>query len=325
MPIITKDMVHPELRKKVRLKKTGKEKYSLVKTKIMKKLCRFLRGKHNKKMMYKQEYIERPDGSKLRICVYTPLEHKENVPGLLWMHGGGYAIGVPEQDDLYILNFVEASGCVVVSPDYTLSLDKPYPAALEDCYATLLWLRDNGETYGMRSDQIFVGGNSAGGGLAAAVSLYARDKGEVAIAFQIPLYPMLDDRPTNSSTDNNDPVWSSVSNVASWKLYLGDLYGSDEIPIYAAPSRAENLSGLPPALSYVGNLDPFHDENVTFFEKLKTHGVHVDFKVFDGCFHAFDQLHRDTEISKEAIYFLMEKYMFAVSNFFAPQKDGDQE
>jgi len=319
MPRITEDMIHPELRGRVRLKK-GAEKYSLTKTKIMKMMCRLLRGKHNKSMRYTQEYILRPDGTKLRICVYTPLEQKENVPGLLWIHGGGYAIGIPEQDDAYITDFVEASGCVVVSPDYTLSLDKPYPAAFDDCYAALLWLRDNGEKYGMRSDQIFVGGNSAGGGLAAATTLHARDKEEVAVAFQMLLYPMIDDRPTSSSIDNHDPVWSSVANAESWKLYLGKLYGSDDIPTYAAPAREENLSGLPPTFGYVGNLDPFLDENVDFFDTLKKHGVHVDFKVYGGCFHAFDQLHRDTEVSKDAIGFLMETFKFAVENHYASQK-----
>jgi len=316
MPRITEDMIHPELRGRVRLK-NGIEKYSLTKTKIMKMLCKLLRGKHSKDMSYSQEYIMRPDGTKLRICVYTPLERKENVSGLLWIHGGGYAIGMPEQDDAYILDFVKASSCVVVSPDYTLSLDKPYPAAFDDCYATLLWLRDNGEKYGMRSDQIFVGGNSAGGGLAAATTLCARDKKEVAVAFQMLLYPMLDDRPTDSSTDNNDPVWSSVANVESWKLYLRKLYGGDSVPVYAAPAREENLSGLPPTFGYVGSLDPFKDESAAYFDSLKKCGVHVDFKVYEGCFHAFDQLHRDTNISKDAIAFFMEKFKFAVENHFA--------
>lgn len=320
MPKITEEMIRPELRKRARLLKKGTGKYSLLKTKLMKKLCRLLRGKHNKKMRYKQVFLTRPDGSKLRICVYTPLERKENVPGLLWMHGGGYAIGIPEQDDSYIFDFIEANGCIVVSPDYTLSLDKPYPAALDDCYTALLWLRDNGESYGMRPDQIFVGGNSAGGGLAAAISLYARDRGEVSIAFQMPLYPMLDDRPTGSSTDNNDPVWSSAANVASWKLYLGDLYDNPDVPIYAAPARAEDLSGLPPVCSFVGDIEPFYDENIEFFNRMKTRGVHVDFKVFNGCYHAFDQMCRESDVSKEAKNFLLDRFLFAADNYYSPQK-----
>jgi acetyl esterase/lipase len=315
MPKITDAMIHPELRRKA---KRNPKKFSLLRTKVMKSLCGSLRGRHSKNMTYEQKYITRSDGSKLRLCVYSPLERKENVPGLLWLHGGGYSIGVPEQDDAYILRFVEASGCVVVSPDYTLSLDSPYPAALEDCYAALLWLRDNGVAYGMRHDQIFVGGNSAGGGLAAAVSLYARDKKEVAIAFQMLLYPMLDDRPTASSTDNDAPVWDSVSNKAAWKLYLGDFYGGD-VPIYAAPARATDYSELPPTFSFVGDIEPFHEETVAFVENLRNSGVPVDFKVYEGCFHAFDQMCPKTEIAKQATAFLMKSFNYAVSNYFVPK------
>jgi len=270
-------------------------------------------------MKYKQEYLIRPDSSKLRICIYTPLERKENVPGLLWIHSGGYAIGAPEQDDDDILRFVTASGCIVVSPDYTLSLDKPYPAALDDCYLALLWLHDNGVDYGMRQDQIFVGGTSAGGGLAAAISMLARDKGEVNIAFQMPIYPMLDNRPTESSTDNDAPVWNSSKNDASWQLYLGDLCTSAEIPYYAVPARAEDYSGLPPACAFVGSIEPFFDETVVYIRNLEKSGILIHFKVFDGCFHAFDRMCPDTEITKEAVSFLMDTFNYAINNYFAPQ------
>ena len=318
MPKISSDMIHPELRKKARSINTS-QTFSLRRMKLMKLACRMLRGYHSHKMRYAQRSIARHDGTKLRICVYTPLKKKENVPGLLWIHGGGYAFGIPEQDDIYIRRFVEASGAVVVSPDYTLSTDKPWPAALEDCYAALLWLRDNGEAYGMRQDQIFIGGNSAGGGLTAAVSLYARDKGEPALAFQMPLYPMIDDRPTPSSTDNYAPVWNSALNNGAWQLYLGDYCGSAEVPIYAAPGRAGDYSGFPPVCTFVGSIDPFFDETVTFIEKLKQNNIPVHFKTFDGCFHAFDQMCLGANIAKQAISFLMESYMFAVNNYFSPQ------
>ena len=321
MPRITEEMIHPELRKKSRALRKRPQSFSLLKTKVMKMLCRFLKGKHSKEMQYTQEYIARPDGSRLRICVYTPLEPKENVPGLLWIHGGGYSIGIPEQDDAFILRFVKASGCVVVSPDYTLSLDKPYPAALDDCYAALLWLRDNGAKYGMRQNQIFVGGNSAGGGLSAALTLLARDKGEVPIAFQIPLYPMMDDRPTESSTDNDAPLWFSAVNDGSWKLYLGEHYRSESAPIYAAAARASDYTNLPPTCSFVGSIEPFADEAKTYIENLKACEIPTHFKVFDGCFHAFDQICPETEISKEAVAFLMESFDYAVTNYFAPNKE----
>jgi len=318
MPKITEGMIHPELRKKARNLRKAPQHFSLRKTKLMKKMCRFLKGKHSKEIQYKQHYITRPDGSQLRICVYAPHEPKENVPGLLWIHGGGYSIGIPEQDDAFILRFVKASGCMVVSPDYTLSLDKPYPAALDDCYDAPLWLRDNGAKYGMQQNQIFVGGNSAGGGLAAALTLLARDKGDVPIAFQIPLYPMLDDRPTDSSTDNDAPLWYSEVNDASWQLYLGEHYRSEMAPIYTAAARAEDYANLPPTCSFVGSIEPFADETITYIKNLEASGVPTHFKVFDGCFHAFDQICPDTEISKEAVEFLMESFNYAVENYFSP-------
>lgn len=323
MPNIAEELIHPELRKKARSLYRGSQRFSPFKTKMMKMLCGLLRGRHDKRMNYKQIHIPRGDGTELRLCVYTPPEQKENVPGLLWIHGGGYSIGIPEQDDAFILRFVQASGCTVVSPDYTLSLDKPYPAALDDCYSALLWLRDNGADYGVNPGQIFVGGNSAGGGLAAAVTLLARDKGDVNIAFQMPIYPMMDDRPTKSSTDNNAPLWNSKVNDASWKLYMGEYYRSETAPIYAAPSRAEDYSGLPPACSYIGSLEPFLDETVDYMENLKKCGISVHFKVYDGCFHAFDQMCPEADISKTAVDFLMTSFSYAVKNYFAPQKKGE--
>lgn len=142
------------------------------------------------KIKCEQIKIPRADGSELRLCVYSPRKREGEMPGLLWIHGGGYAMGIPEQDHGFVRSFVGATGCVMVVPDYKKSLYAPFPAALEDCYLALLWLKENGKKYGMRRDKIFVGGNSAGGGMTAALTLYARDKGEVNIAFQMPLYPI---------------------------------------------------------------------------------------------------------------------------------------
>lgn len=269
---------------------------------------------------YEQKFIRRDDGTYLRVCVYTPEVIKEDVPGLLWIHGGGYAMGIPEQDYWFIREFVQASGCVVVAPDYTNSTTAPYPAALNDCYLALRWLKNNGESYGMRSDQIFVGGDSAGGGLCAAVSLLARDRGDVNIAFQMPLYPMIDDRMiTASSQNNNAPIWNSKSNEAGWKLYLGDSYGTDKVSKYAAPARETDYSGLPPTLTYVGDIEPFTDETVNYVENLKKAGVEVKFKIFEGCFHGFDLFAYSTP-AKQAREFLIDGFMYAVENYTAEQK-----
>lgn len=271
------------------------------------------------KVNFEEKYITREDGTALRICVYSPKEKQENVPGVLWIHGGGYAIGIPEQDFSFIQDFVLASGCVVVAPDYTNSPDAPYPAALNDCYDALLWLKENGEQYGMRSDQIFVGGDSAGGGLCAATTLLARDKGDVNIAFQMPLYPMLDDRMITASSQNNDaPIWNTKSNELGWKLYLGEDYQTDNVSKYAAPARETDYSNLPPTLTYVGDIEPFTDETVAYVENLKNAGVDVQFRIFEGCFHGFD-LFSFTTPAKEAKQFLLDGFMYAVRNYTAAQ------
>lgn len=268
---------------------------------------------------FEEKYITREDGSKLRICVYSPEEKKENVPGLLWIHGGGYGLGTPEQDFAFIQSFVDASGCVIVAPDYTNSTKAPYPAAFNDCYDALLWLKKNGSDYGMRDDQIFVGGNSAGGGLCAAVSLKARDTGDVNIAFQMPLYPMIDDRMITESMQNNDaPIWNTKSNKIGWELYLGDDYQTDNVSKYAAPARETDYTNLPPTLTYVGTVDPFLDETTQYVDNLTAAGVEVKFTTFEGCFHGFDLLSYSTP-AKEAKQFLIDGFMYAVENYTAEQ------
>ncbi|MBO5460934.1 MAG: alpha/beta hydrolase [Ruminococcus sp.] len=263
--------------------------------------------------------VPRGDGTFLRLLVCMPYHLNGEVPGLLWIHGGGYALGLPEQDVHFVKRFMEAADCVVVLPDYTKSVEKPYPAALEDCYLALKWMRVHAKEYGIRRDQLFVGGDSAGGGLTAALTLYARDKGEVSIAFQMPLYPMIDDRPTSTSKDNDAPVWNTASNIGGWQLYLGELYGTKDVPIYAAPARAKDLSGLPPACSYIGTLEPFYAEAVTYMLRLKEAGVPVHFKRFHGCFHGFDIVSQRSTPVKEASRFSAEAFQYAVKNYFAKQ------
>lgn len=281
-----------------------------------------MKGKGIKGIRYEQLFIPRETGGSLRLCVYRPLEQKEAKPGVLWMHGGGYALGIPEQDAGFIGNFVNQYGCTVVAPDYTLSVEKPYPAALMDCYSALLWMRDHAKEYFIRDDQLFVGGDSAGGGLTAALTIYARDMGEAAIAYQMPLYPMLDDRMTTESSRNNDaPVWNTKSNVNGWKLYLGEMYGRNDVPAYAAPARLNDYHGLPPAFTFVGSIEPFRDETVAYMEQLKAAGVSAEYKVFDGCYHAFDLLASKSTPAKEARAMLMRSFGYAIMHHYAEQPD----
>lgn len=266
-------------------------------------------------------YIDRPDGTGLRVLVCRAKGGtRPNATGLLWIHGGGYAIGAPEQDFFFTDALAKDGNCVAVMPAYTLSTKAPYPAALEDCYRALLWMKEHAEDLGIDPNQLFVGGDSAGGGLTAAVCLYARDRGEVKIAFQMPLYPMLDDRMITPSSQNNDaPVWNTQSNTAAWQLYLKGI-DPEDVPIYAAPARAEDLHGLPPACTYVGTIEPFYDETKAYVQKLREHGGNVRFREFEGCFHAFDMMGAAAGIGKEARAFLLENFRYAQQSCFAENR-----
>lgn len=285
-----------------------------------KKMLSRYKGKNIKGLSCDEKWIPRSnDGSELRIRIYRPLEPKANIPGVLWLHGGGYAMGTPEMSAETYKRLIARSECVIIAPDYRLSIEAPYPAALEDCYDALLWMKENAGELGIRDDQLMVGGESAGGGLTAALTLYARDKGAVNIAFQMPLYPMIDDRMINaSSIDNVSPIWDSNTNKWAWKLYLGDLE-SENVPAYAAPARATNFTNLPPAVTFVGELEPFRDETIQFVEKLRLAGVPVGFEMFAGCYHGFDVVYPRAEVSKRATSFFLKSFEFAVGHYFAKQ------
>ena len=309
-------MIDKELRAAGRVIKILNNTFTETRLRLFSKLKFKMRIK-DASIQYSEEWIERNDGTKLRICIFMPAYAKETGPGILWFHGGGYAIGSPERAKGVAKKFMEVSDCVLFSPEYRLSVDAPYPAALEDAYTALSWMKENAERFGIRSNQLMVGGDSAGGGLTAALSLYARDKGEVKIAFQMPLYPMLDDRMTSeSAAENNAPVWNSKSNYNAWKLYLGDLFESQDVPSYAAPSRATDYHNLPPTVTFVGELEPFRDETIQYVENLRRAGVPVEFEVYKGCYHAFEQICPSAEVSKKAMTFILGAYEHAVNHYF---------
>jgi acetyl esterase/lipase len=317
---IENNMIDKELRTTGRMIKIVNNTFTEGKLRLLGKLRIKMRVKDNT-IQFVEEWILREDGSKLRICIFKPLEPKENVPGILWLHGGGYALGAPEQALGMAKRFIKASDCIVIAPDYRLSIEASYPAALEDSYKTLLWMKSHAKELGIREDQLMVGGDSAGGGLTAALTLYTRDKGEVAIAFQMPLYPMLDDRMTSQSSKKNDaPVWNSKSNYNAWRLYLGEIYGTPNVPSYAAPARAEDYSNLPPTATFVGDLEPFRDETIQYVENLRKAGVPVDFEIYKGCYHAFEQMCPKAEVSKRAVSFLMSSFEYATKHYFAKQQ-----
>ncbi len=263
------------------------------------------------------------DGTDVRLRVYRSKSgtRREGVPGVLFLHGGGYAIGSPEMNGGLYETLIGLRDCVVVAPDYRKSLAAPYPAALHDSYAALLWMKENAAALGIRDDQLLVMGQSAGGGLAAAVTLMARDRGDVKVAFQLPLYPMIDDRnETASVRDNDAPVWSEKHNQLAWRLYLGELSGG-AVPKYAAPARETDYAGLPPTATFVGDLDPFRDETIAYVENLEAAGIPVAFKRFEGCYHGFDGIGANTRVGREANAFVNEQFASAIDNCFAPQSD----
>ena len=262
-------------------------------------------------------------GRDIRLLILRPTRSakpKEKTPGILWIHGGGYTMGMAEM--IYLsrgIGLVKKYGAVVVAPDYRLAGEAAFPAALEDCYAALQYLVNHADALGINSSQIMVGGESAGGGLAAALCMYARDKGEIAIAFQMPLYPMLDDRDTDSSRDNHAPGWNTRRNHRGWRAYLGALYGQDVSP-YAAPARQTDYSGLPPAYTFVGDIEPFYCETLAFVENLKKAGIPASVDVYPNCFHAFDVLTPLRKISRQAAQTFEQQYQYAAEHYFAPQK-----
>ena len=260
---------------------------------------------------------------RMKLLILRPTVNKqsrEKTPGILWIHGGGYAVGMAGMVFMSrAKRLVTEYGAVVISPEYRLAGKTPYPAALEDCYAALLYLKEHAEVLGCADDQIMVGGESAGGGLTAALCMLARDRGEVNIAFQMPLYPMLDHRDTDSSRDNHGISWNTKRNHAAWKLYLRDI--EDKIPAYASPARQTDYSNLPPAYTFVGDREPFYCETLTYIENLKKTGVPAHVDVYPTGFHAFDMLLPFRRISRQAITEFEKQYLYAAEHYRAIQSN----
>lgn len=252
----------------------------------------------------------------------SPRTAQGNATGVLWLHGGGYAVGMKEMVHMSrAVGLVKHFGAVVLAPGYRLSLQSPYPAAMDDCYAALLYLKEHSTALGIRPDQIMVGGESAGGGLCAAVCIRARDTGAVNVAFQMPLYPMLDDRDTETSRDNHGRVWNTRRNHLAWRLYLR---GTDRAQLspYAAPARLTDFTGLPPAYSFIGDGEPFYAETVRYFDRLRAAGVPAKLDVYHIDLHAFDMMRPRDAQSIAAAEAFERQFADAQSRYFAPQKDN---
>lgn len=248
------------------------------------------------------QIIPGPDGAPdVKIRVYEPKGRAkgEDLPCLFFYHGGGFLFGtVYRQEDL-CQRYVANVGCVVVSVEYRLAPQWKMPAPLEDCYAALTWVYENPQELGVDRDRLAVCGLSAGGNLAAAVSLMARDRKGPKICLQIPLYAELDCRlETPSSQEITDrKLWCRWTCEMSWEKVLPP--GRMPNP-YDSPSLAKDLSGLPPLFSFIGQLDPGRDENLDYWARLMEAGVEVEGHVFPGCYHCFELSVPEADFSKLA-------------------------
>jgi acetyl esterase/lipase len=236
----------------------------------------------------------------VRVRLYHPAAATGDDPGLYFVHGGGMVLGLVETYDAYVCSLVEALGCVAASVDYRLAPESPHPAPVEDCYAGLVWFAGSAEELGLDPGRIAVYGRSAGGGLAAATMLIARDRRGPTVSLQMLAAPMLDDRRiTPSSVEfDTEVLWSRTDNLTGWNALLAGRAGADDVPPYAAPARAEDLSGLPPAFVEVGELEVFRDECIDYARRLIAAGVPTELHVYPGAYHSFDRYAPRASVSK---------------------------
>jgi acetyl esterase/lipase len=242
-------------------------------------------------------FVGAPD---ITVRVYRPEKQSGILPSLLWIHGGGYMLGEIDQEDFTAKQFVLAGECVVVSVEYRLAPEHPYPAPLEDCYAALKWLSANANRLEIDGSRIAIGGASAGGGLAAGLALLSRDRNEVKTIFQLLIYPMINDCNIAPPGGNlpDTLFWTRDNNLIGWRSYLGCEPGSEGISCYAAAFRSTTLEGLPPAYVTVGDLDLFSQEDIEYSRRLIDAGVPTELHVYPGGCHAFDMLVPNADISK---------------------------
>jgi len=223
--------------------------------------------------------------SDVRVLIYRKPSEQAQA-GLIWIHGGGYILGTAEDDRAR--KIAEQLDCAVISVDYRLAPEDPFPAGIEDCQAALLWAVENAQELGIDATRVAIGGASAGAGMAAGLAQMNRDRGGPTLAMQLLLYPMLDNlHDTPSGHITNTPVWNRHTSLNAWEMYLDGVPGKGASP-YAAAIRATDLKGLPPAYICVGAEDLFRDENIEYARRLNEAGVPAELTVYPGLFHGAD-------------------------------------
>ena len=245
------------------------------------------------------------DGTELDLAWYSPTAESSGA-AVLYLHGGGMIYSLAEAGPAYdaaMRSYVAATGTPMLMVDYRVAPEHPDPTPVEDCYTALCWLAENTTALGVDATRLAVAGDSAGGGLAAGVSLLARDRGGPALAAQLLIYPMLDDRTTTP-----DPAlatelltWNYDDNITGWGALLGDRAGGDDVSVYAAPARAQDLAGLPPTYIDVGDLDIFRDEDIAYAVRLSAAGVPTELHLHPGCPHAFEALAPTAAVSARVV------------------------
>ena len=248
------------------------------------------------------EQLARPslEGQAVPVRIYSPTAYESSLPGLLYIHGGGFILGTLEDDHAFLAWLALEAGAVVVSVDYRLAPEHPFPAGLDDCYAALCWMAENAEQLGVDPERIAVAGASAGGALAAGVALLARDRQGPSICMQLLTSPVLDDRLETPSMIRfvDTPVWNAKSAALSWRYYLGE--SPDDVSYYAAPARAADLAHLPPAYITTAEFDPLRDEGILYALRLLQAGVTVELHNFAGTFHG-SELVETAEVAQRQI------------------------
>ena len=238
-----------------------------------------------------------PDGEPdITVRIYRPVHATGTLPGIFFIHGGGMVLGNVAGEDPVATLICDQVQAVVVSVEYRLSPEHPHPAPVEDCYAGLVWMAKNAAELGFDPDRLAIYGASAGGGLTIATALLARDRGGPAVSFMMPIYPMVDDTNTTASSQEitDIGIWDRAGNLEAWAWYLG----GKEADRYAAPTRAEDLSGLPPAFIDVGTVDLFRDEDIAFAQRLMAAGVPTELHVHPGSYHAAETFAPDAALSR---------------------------
>lgn len=254
--------------------------------------------------------IKTENGS-VDLYIFEPLATDNPKPCLLWLHGGGYIMG-RAKDMWNGPQFSELAGCVVISVEYRLAPEHPFPAALYDAFAALNCIHRNAAKLGIDPACIAIGGMSAGGGLAAGLALYNRDQNGPPVCFQLLLYPMIDNlHDTPSGQHSDHPVWNRADSLAAWEMYLGEMKGDSASP-YAAAQQAADLSNLPPAFISVGEVDLFLDENLLYAKRLEQAGTRCEVRSYSGVFHGAEVAGAQTPVGQRMI----EDYVTALKAAF---------